>query len=238
CESLLNITTSDNSCVRVMRAAYRKLASLKAEEGDRKSVGTWLKESLVKIKKHSYPADKAPIDEEKIGWAAEIDLNVLELHRLLMRYTDERQENFMSAQNTLRNIEELASRAFAAGAYARAAGIRKELSATVAGFGDDSATAHALGLYSFYALFAMDFPDALVASERALTLAPGKLWIATNKAHALMFVGRTEEARALYLEHKGKRSETGNSWEEDILSDFEQFEKAGLPRAQIAEFRA
>jgi tetratricopeptide (TPR) repeat protein len=239
CESVLNIATSDVNCVRVMRAVYSELASLKAKVGDRKSVGTWLKESLVKIKKHSHPTDKAPVDEEKIGWAAEIDLNMLELHRLLMRYTDEREENLIGAQNILKNIDELAGQAFATRAYARAADIRKELSATVEGFGDGPATAQALGQYSFYALFAREFPSALAAAERALTLAPGKLWIATNKAHALMFVGRTEEARALYLEHKGKTiSESGKNWEDEVLNDFDQFEKAGLPQAQIAEFRA
>ena len=54
------------------------------------------------------------------------------------------------------------------------------------------------------ALFARDFAKALAVSERAHQLAPDDLLIETNRAHALMFLGRTGEARALYLDHRGK----------------------------------
>src|SRR5215471_14529482 len=60
-------------------------------------------------------------------------------------------------------------------------------------------TAAAFGTLAWYALFAREFGEALGASERAHGLAPELLWIETNRAHALLFVGRTDDARALYL---------------------------------------
>ena len=44
----------------------------------------------------------------------------------------------------------------------------------------------------------------LTAADRAHALLPDDLVIETNRAHALMFLGRQEEAKALYLAHKGK----------------------------------
>src|SRR5262249_39777682 len=82
--------------------------------------------------------------------------------------------------------------------------------------GPGTQTAGSLGNFSWHALFARAPAEALEASNRALTLAPDQTWIATNKAHALMFVGRAEEARAEYLAHRGKQlPQNGNKiWEE------------------------
>ncbi|HXW21742.1 MAG TPA: hypothetical protein VEK14_02435, partial [Rhodomicrobium sp.] len=71
----------------------------------------------------------------------------------------------------------------------------------------------------------------------ALALEPGELWMATNRAHALMFLGRADEARAAYLEHKGKEVAGQGVWDEAILKDFAEFEKRGLTHPQMAEIR-
>src|SRR5262249_15577432 len=103
-------------------------------------------------------------------------------------------------------------------------------------------TVNALGDLSWYALFARRFDDALAATEHALALAPAlapaATWIATNRAHALMFLERAEEAQALYMAHKGTRV-GGNRklWEEAIANDFAELERADLPHAQMAEIR-
>ena len=57
---------------------------------------------------------------------------------------------------------------------------------------------------AWYALFAREFTKALTVADRAHALLPDNLTIETNRAHALMFLGRGEEAKALYLAHKGK----------------------------------
>ena len=65
-------------------------------------------------------------------------------------------------------------------------------------------TAGRLTEMAWYALFARDFTKALTVADRADALIPDNLEIETNRAHALMFLGREEEAKALYLTHKGE----------------------------------
>jgi tetratricopeptide (TPR) repeat protein len=92
------------------------------------------------------------------------------------------------------------------------------------------ATAEALSEVAWYALFAREYPRALTAAERAHALLPAELIIETNRAHALMFLGRPKDAGELYLAHKGERlSETdGRLWEQAVAEDFAEFQKAGL----------
>ena len=91
-------------------------------------------------------------------------------------------------------------------------------------------TAWAVGEVAWYALHMREFNEALAAADRAHTLLPTDLTIETNRAHALMFLGREDDARALYLAHKGERlSEVDNKpWEQVIAEDFADFRKAGL----------
>ena len=99
-------------------------------------------------------------------------------------------------------------------------------------------TASALGALSWYRLFAHDFKGALAASERAGGLAPDPVY-ATNRAHALMFLGRAREAKWLHQMYKGKPVQQGGKlWEEAIREDFKEFGKRGLRHAQIAEIEA
>ena len=65
-------------------------------------------------------------------------------------------------------------------------------------------TAGQLQQMTWYALFAKDYTKALAVADRAHALSPNNLEIETNRAHALMFTGRDEEAKALYLAHKGE----------------------------------
>jgi hypothetical protein len=111
------------------------------------------------------------------------------------------------------------------------------------------ATARALNGVAWYALLANQPQKALAASERAISLAPDRTWLAINQAHALMFLGNAQEARAAYLKHKGtnvhdplgaaaslapKRSPT-DKWEVAVAWDFSQFRQHGLEHAQMAD---
>jgi TPR repeat protein len=98
-------------------------------------------------------------------------------------------------------------------------------------------TAQELGNVSWAALFAHDFQRALDAAERAHALDPAKLWLETNDAHALMFLDRTEEARALYFSHKDEpvREGADKPWREVIAEDFAEFRKAGLVKNLMEE---
>jgi tetratricopeptide (TPR) repeat protein len=101
-------------------------------------------------------------------------------------------------------------------------------------------SAEALGELAWYALHARKFDEALAAADRAASLAPDQIWLATNRAHALLFLGRIDEARALYLGHKGQRlfPDSDKPWEDVIAEDFETLRKAGLDHAAFGEIVA
>ena len=66
----------------------------------------------------------------------------------------------------------------------------------------------------YYFVMAGNFEQALAISNEVTAMAPDKVWLHTNHAHALMFVGRIEEARALYLTYRGTKNVLrGKSWE-------------------------
>jgi predicted Zn-dependent protease len=90
---------------------------------------------------------------------------------------------------------------------------------------------------AWYALFAREFRKALVVADRAHALLPDNLAIETNRAHALMFLGRGKESKALYLAYKGKplSKQDAKLWERVIAEDFAELRKAGLRRPMMAE---
>ena len=96
-------------------------------------------------------------------------------------------------------------------------------------------TANALTSVAWYALFAREYGKALTVADRAHALLPDDLAIETNRAHALMFLGRQEKAKALYLAYKGKRVSDEVSWERTIADDFAEFRKAGLTHPMMAD---
>ncbi|MGO8954371.1 MAG: tetratricopeptide repeat protein [Rhodomicrobium sp.] len=134
--------------------------------------------------------------------------------------------------------------AFEAGDFAKAAEAQAKLAEAVERGESErvgklgSAAASELSNLSWYRLFARYFKGALEASDRAIAIEPERILHATNKAHALMFLGRAEEARALYLRYKGQATDKGGKlWEAAILEDFQEFEKRGLTHPQMAEIR-
>ena len=89
---------------------------------------------------------------------------------------------------------------------------------------------------AFYLLLAHDFTDALQAADQTISLAPAEIWLYTNRAHALMFLGRTNEARMLYLKYRGEKNvHDGKPWPTVILEDFTEFRKAGLSNPLMDE---
>jgi tetratricopeptide (TPR) repeat protein len=101
-------------------------------------------------------------------------------------------------------------------------------------------TADELNSLSWEALFARDFSRALAASERARALDPDKLVFEGNHAHALMFLGRAEEARTIYLSHKDEPLPEldDKSWGQAVVDDFAEFRKAGLDNPLMKKIEA
>jgi TPR repeat protein len=130
-----------------------------------------------------------------------------------------------------------------AGRYAEALQLQAELAENVEAVetkregkpGED--TAEALQVVAWYALFAREFTRALTAADRAHALLPDSLPIETNRAHALMFLGREGDSKALYFAHKGRPilPQSGKLWERVIVDDFAELRQAGLTHPMMAE---
>jgi tetratricopeptide (TPR) repeat protein len=89
-------------------------------------------------------------------------------------------------------------------------------------------------VYSF--ILARNFVTALEAIDQVISLAPERIWLYKNRAHALMFLNRVDEARALYLKYRGQQKVSGDKpWEAVILGDFAEFQKAGLTHPLMQE---
>jgi hypothetical protein len=57
-----------------------------------------------------------------------------------------------------------------------------------------------------------------------------------NRAHALMLLDRTEEARVIYLKYRGRPKVVGNSsWEQTVIDDFAELRKFGRTRPLMEE---
>jgi tetratricopeptide (TPR) repeat protein len=93
-----------------------------------------------------------------------------------------------------------------------------------------------IGTLAYRLVLVHDFSSALDAVDRAIALAPDKIWLYGNRAHALMFLGREDEARAIYLRFHGTRNAMGEkSWDAMVLEDFAELRKAGLAHPLMDE---
>jgi tetratricopeptide (TPR) repeat protein len=95
-----------------------------------------------------------------------------------------------------------------------------------------------IGSLAYRFIFARNFASALEASDLVISLAPDMIWLRTNRAHALMFLDRVDEARALYLRQRGEKNlRDGKPRETVILEDFAELRKAGLTHPLMDEIK-
>lgn len=100
---------------------------------------------------------------------------------------------------------------------------------------DMDEAAGSMGGLAFELLLARNYEKSLKASDRAVAAAPGLTRLYINRAHALMFLGRADEARKLYLAHRGEKTQGDKTWEGAIRNDFAVFREAGLADPLINE---
>ena len=79
------------------------------------------------------------------------------------------------------------------------------------------------------------FTNAFEAADQAVSITPGELWLNVVRADALMFLGRLDEARAIFLKYRGQKLGNGQSWEAAVLEDFGHFQQAGLSSPLMIE---
>ena len=78
-----------------------------------------------------------------------------------------------------------------------------------------------IGDLAYKLILARNFARALEASDQVIPIAPGMVWLRASRAHALMFIGRIDEARSLYLQYRGEKNvQNGKSWKTIVLEDF------------------
>jgi tetratricopeptide (TPR) repeat protein len=87
-------------------------------------------------------------------------------------------------------------------------------------------------------LLARNFSQAVDAADQAISVAPDLIWLYTNRAHALMFLGRVDEARAIYVGYRDRQKVRGEkSWETVVLEDFVELQNAGLTHPLMDEIQ-
>jgi tetratricopeptide (TPR) repeat protein len=128
----------------------------------------------------------------------------------------------------------------ALGAYRRALTIRQKLAESdprIAEWQDDLQFSIArIGGFAYRLVQAKDYTKALEVADQAIALAPRMTWLYTNRAHALMFLGRVDQARALYLQFRGeKKAQEDKSWVALVTEDFAEFRKAKLTHPLMDE---
>jgi tetratricopeptide (TPR) repeat protein len=93
-----------------------------------------------------------------------------------------------------------------------------------------------IGSLAYRFILTRDFATALEVSNLTISLAPGKARFQINRAHALMFLGRADEARLLYLRYRSEKDVlNGKSWETKVIEDFDELQKAGLSNPLMDE---
>jgi hypothetical protein len=85
------------------------------------------------------------------------------------------------------------------------------------------------GDYADALLKSGDYRKALTVAELSMAFGPGPdmVWLAINKAHALMFLERIDEAKQEYRAHLGNPLPSGTTWETAIIDDFRKLRAAG-----------
>ncbi len=95
-----------------------------------------------------------------------------------------------------------------------------------------------IGLIANSRLLAGDFNGALAALEFATPAAPEQNWLDLIRAGALMFLGRADEARAIYERHRGETTYGGKSWETATAEGFAVLRAKGLTNPLMQEIEA
>lgn len=97
----------------------------------------------------------------------------------------------------------------------------------------------AITVHSWHQLLAKDNAGALASTEAGRKVDPENLFVETNRAHALLFLGRTKEAEEIYRKYIGQkiRANSTKTWEETIREDFDAMEKNGLRHPDFESLR-
>jgi tetratricopeptide (TPR) repeat protein len=94
-----------------------------------------------------------------------------------------------------------------------------------------------LGSLSWTLILDRQPQEALDRAQEALALDPSALWVEASQAHALLFLGRFDEAKAIYLADKDKKLGKG-TFADAVKDDFAQFRKYGIDTPDMKRIEA
>jgi hypothetical protein len=97
----------------------------------------------------------------------------------------------------------------------------------------DAAIAAEFGNFADTVLYKGDFAGALDATKFGLKFDKTMKWIEMNRAHALMYLGRADEALNLHRKNRGTKVPGHQTWEQAVKNDFAKLIKAGLRHDQM-----
>ena len=128
--------------------------------------------------------------------------------------------------------------------YAKAARLQETIAAavrrteTAAEGKPGSGTLDALLSLSWYQLFAGQYDTVIATADQAAAISGDYISIDANRAHALMLLGSTDEARAIYAMHKGEETRNNKIWDDEVLDDFDELEQANIKHPLMDEIRS
>ena len=90
---------------------------------------------------------------------------------------------------------------------------------------------------SFMSIFVQDFEKAEVYAFLGKDINPSDTYINRVLVSSLLYLRKYQEAESIYLEFKDQIREADLTFSALILSDFEEFEKAGIGHPEIEKVR-
>ena len=94
----------------------------------------------------------------------------------------------------------------------------------------------AIGGIAYRYILARNFSRALEIADESIAAARDLTWLYANRACCLMFLGRVDEARAVYIRYRGEQKvQGGKSWEAVVLQGFTELRKVGLAEPLMGE---
>ena len=100
---------------------------------------------------------------------------------------------------------------------------------------DLHASVDKIGFVANAMVIAGDYDAALAALDKATPVAADQNWLDLVRAAALMLLDRPDEARPLYLKHRGETSFGGKPWETVATSGFAQMRERGVSHPLMDE---
>ena len=141
-------------------------------------------------------------------------------------------------------VNDAVNDAFESKNYAEAARLQERIAAatrlaeTAAGEEPGDATLDALLSLSWYQLCAGQYDAVIMTADRAAAIREDYISIDTNRAHALMLMGSTDEARTIYNKHRGKETRNKKIWDREVLDDFAELELENIEHPLMNELRS